>query len=72
MFQSSKMRVRAWLDRFDDVLGDPPEVAPLHPHRVPLRWDRARRPGSVPSRPAHCISPVRHGADVRERDHSAL
>jgi hypothetical protein len=72
MFQSSKARVRAWLDRFDDVLGDPPEVAPPHPHRVPLRFERARRPGSVPARPAHCISPVRPQTDVRERDHSAL
>jgi hypothetical protein len=71
MFQSSKSRVRAWLERFDDVLGDPPEAAPPHPHRVPLRWDRARRPGSVPARPAHCISPVRSPADAREHDHVA-
>jgi hypothetical protein len=31
-----------------------------HPHRRALRWERRRRPGTVPARPAHCISPVRH------------
>jgi hypothetical protein len=71
MFQSSKERVRAWLERFDDFLGDPPEAAPPHPHRVPLKWDRARRPGSVPARPAHCISPVRPLGDVRAHDRAA-
>jgi hypothetical protein len=59
MFQSSKARLRALLDRFDDILGDPVDTAPPHPHRTPLRWERERRPGAVPARPAHCISPVR-------------
>lgn len=30
-----------------------------HPHRRSLRWQRSRRPGTVPDRPAHCISTVR-------------
>lgn len=30
-----------------------------HPHRRDLGWQRSRRPGTVPARPAHCISPVR-------------
>jgi hypothetical protein len=59
MFQASKTRLRTWLERFDDILGDPPEAAPPHPHRTPLRWERDRRAGTVPPRPAHCISPVR-------------
>jgi hypothetical protein len=59
MFQSSKKRLRALLDRFEDVLGDPAEAPPIHPHRAPLRWERERRPGAVAARPAHCISPVR-------------
>jgi len=63
MFHSSKARLRALLDLVDDFLGDPEDVAPLHPHRVPLRWERERRPGAVPARPAHCMSPVR--ADSR-------
>ena len=43
---------------------DPPVDAP-HPHRLPLRWERDRRPGSVPARPAHCISPVRRQPAAR-------
>jgi hypothetical protein len=68
MFQASKSRLRAWLERFDDILGDPPEAAPPHPHRVPLRWERDRRAGTVPARPAHCISPVRTERQCGERD----
>jgi hypothetical protein len=30
-----------------------------HPERAPLRFQYARRPGTVPPRPAVCISPVR-------------
>jgi hypothetical protein len=67
MFQSSSGRLRAWLSRFEDILGDPPAPAPPHPHRRPLRWEHARRAGAVPARPAHCISPVRARADA-ERD----
>jgi hypothetical protein len=64
MFHSSGKRLRAWLSLVDDVLADPPADAP-HPHRRPLRLERERRPGSVPARTAHCISPVRA---LRERD----
>jgi hypothetical protein len=77
MFQSSPKRLRAWLDLVDDMLvGDEEpvdarlEVPPweAHPHRRPLRWQRARRPGSVPPAPAHClcpVQPVRSGAGER-------
>jgi hypothetical protein len=67
MFQSSKKRLRAWMDVVDDMLvGDPPVdayaeplAAATHPHRRPLRWQRARRAGSVPASPARCLCPVR-------------
>jgi hypothetical protein len=68
MFQSSKARLRTLLDRFDDILGDPTDAAPVHPHRAPLRWERERRPGAVPARPAHCISPVRADRPLVGRD----
>jgi hypothetical protein len=78
MFQSSAHRLRAWLNRFDDILADHPDDAhepqgdPFsHPHRRPLRWERARRPGAVAARPAHCISPVRATADADDRDRAA-
>jgi hypothetical protein len=67
MFQSSRERLRAWLSRFDDVLGDPPQAAEPHPHRQPLRSHRIRRAGAVQARPAHCISPVHR--DVRHAGH---
>jgi len=67
MFQSSKKRLRAWLDVVDDMLvGDPPvdahaepPVWATHPHRRTLRSRRPRRAGSVPQAPAHCLCPVR-------------
>ena len=84
MFQSSSKRLRAWLSRFDDILGDPladarptldsaregaPNSRPApHPHRQPLRWERKRRPGSVAAAPAICISPVRAGRDGGPRE----
>jgi hypothetical protein len=87
MFQSSSKRLRAWLSRFDDILGDPPadarptfdsarEGAPNsrpapHPHRQPLRWERKRRPGSVAAAPAVCISPVRAGRDSGSRERTS-
>jgi hypothetical protein len=71
MFQSSVNRFRAWLSLFDDVLGDPPPEAPEHPHRRPLRWERDRRAGVVPRRPAHCVSPVRAAGRVGGR-HQAI
>ena len=72
MFQSSKKRLRAWLDVVDDMLvGDPPADAALdvpiwatHPHRRPLRWQRARRGGSIPAAPAHCLCPVQPARSV--------
>ena len=67
MFRSSLNRWRAWIERFEDILGDPPDVAPPHPHRRPLRWERTRRHGAVPERPAHCISPVVRGARRSDR-----
>jgi hypothetical protein len=77
MFQSSSQRLRAWLSRFDDVLddvlGDRPadanaDLHTWHPHRRPLRWRRERRGGSVPSAPAHCVSPIRRPRDLSGRD----
>jgi hypothetical protein len=71
MFQSSSTRLRAWLKRAEDFLGDEPADPQPHPHRLPLRWERTRRAGSVPAPPAHCISPVRGTADLGERDKAA-
>jgi hypothetical protein len=67
MFRSSVMRLRAWLELADDLLGDPAQPASAHdaqlhshhPHRRPLRWQRERRPGAVPAAPAYCLCPVR-------------
>jgi hypothetical protein len=67
MFQSSGKRLRAWLSLVDDVLGDPPVDVP-HPHRRPLRLERERRPGSVPARPAHCVSPLRTASERERRE----
>jgi hypothetical protein len=66
MFQSSRRRLRALLSLAEDVLGDPLEPEMPHPHRRPLRFHHERRPGSVPPRPAHCLSPVR-APSARER-----
>ncbi len=87
MFQSSAKRLQALLSRVDDILADhpqetrPPAVEPrheqhrpeprAHPHRRHLRWERARRPGSVPAAPAHCISPVRTARGAGQRASSA-
>lgn len=68
MFQASVKRFRALMTLVDDVLGDPePPVAP-HPHRRPVRIERARRAGSVAARPAHCLSPVRRAPTPAPRD----
>ncbi len=32
-----------------------------HPHRARHEWRAARRGGSVPPSPAHCLTPVRNG-----------
>jgi hypothetical protein len=75
MFRHSLQRLRAWLEAPEDVLGASPapvqpasvELYLTHPHRRPLRWDRERRPGMVPAKPAHCLSPVRSSGTGRER-----
>jgi hypothetical protein len=79
MFRSSAHRLRSWLNGAGDLLGDAPptefEVEDpylTHPHRRELRWERSRRAGSVPPRPAHCISPVRVASTDRGHDRSAL
>jgi len=65
MFQSSAHRLRTWLMGAGDLLGDPEardrerQDFRTHPHRRDLRWERARRAGSVAARPAYCLSPVR-------------
>jgi len=59
MFQRSKKHFRALLNIVDEMLSDVACETVAHPHRRPLRWQPARRPGSVQPRPAHCISPVR-------------
>jgi hypothetical protein len=53
--------------------GDGPDIETgdrPHPHRRPLRWDRPRRAGTVPARPAHCLSPIRPATE-RHRDVAA-
>jgi hypothetical protein len=59
MFQRSRRPFRALLNLIDEMLSDAASEAAPHPHRRPLRWQPARRPGSVAPRPAQCISPVR-------------
>ena len=70
MFRESADRLRAWLTEAGDLLLGEPERSDLdyhadHPHRRELRWERSRRPGSVPARPAHCISPIRREPTTR-------
>lgn len=65
MFHRPAHRFKALLSLVDDVLGDPePELVP-HPHRRPVSIERRRRAGSVPARPAHCLSPVTRPAEPR-------
>src|ERR1700690_2138321 len=57
--------------RFGGLADDSATAAspPPHPHRRPLRWERERRPGSVPHPPMHCLSPVvRRGVGARTHD----
>ncbi|HZE03866.1 MAG TPA: hypothetical protein VE127_01505 [Solirubrobacteraceae bacterium] len=68
MFQVSIRRFRALMTLVDDVLGDAETPPAPHPHRRPVRIERDRRPGSVPPRPAHCLSPVRPSPDRSRRD----
>jgi hypothetical protein len=78
MFQSSKARLRTWMQLVDDILADHPDDVRddepgylHHPHRTPLRRQRERRLGSVPARPAHCISPVRTASERPRPDRAA-
>jgi hypothetical protein len=67
MFQSSMSRFRSWWSAAtEDLLGAdlseserPVDLHRNHPHRRPLGRSGRRRPGMVPARPAHCLSPVR-------------
>jgi len=68
MFQSSTRRLRALLSLADDLLGDPAQAEPPHPHRRPLRFSPERRRGSVAPRPAHCLCPVRPVAERQRRE----
>ncbi|HLI59810.1 MAG TPA: hypothetical protein VKV21_09125 [Solirubrobacteraceae bacterium] len=75
MFQASKKRLQRLLDVVDDMLVGAPEEAfedaAPHPHtrRVMLRVER--RAGTVPLRPAHCLSPIERPA-ARRRDRDAV
>ncbi|HEY5316952.1 MAG TPA: hypothetical protein VIJ20_03170 [Solirubrobacteraceae bacterium] len=77
MFRSSLNRVLNWAEQAlapsdEESIAAEKQLAAPHPHRRELRWERERRPGSVPHRPAHCISPVvRRSARARPRQDSA-
>ena len=47
------------------VLEQPLAYHREHPHRVPLVSARERRPGRVPGKPAHCLSPVQTATGTR-------
>ena len=69
MFQLTPERLHRLLSLLDDVLGDPPaEANTHHPHRRRLRWQPARRAGTVSARPAQCLSPIRMSTRQRMRD----
>jgi hypothetical protein len=68
MFQRPSRALHALLSLVDDVLADPFDAGPPHPHRRPLRWQRPRRAGSVPAPPAYCVSPVRSAGSPRVRE----
>jgi hypothetical protein len=79
MFRSSLNRILDWaenalapIEEELEVGEDHIEPVPVaaHPHRRELRWERKRRPGSIPHPPAHCISPVRRKAGARARQDS--
>jgi hypothetical protein len=64
--EPDETRFEADEGRFDALPPTP------HPHRRELRWERQRRPGSLPHPPAHCISPVaQRSGGWRARDGSA-
>ena len=68
MFQLTPGRLSRLLSLVDDVLGDPIEEAPQHPHRQPLRWAPIRRRGMIAPAPTSCRSPVRRRQVNRELD----
>jgi len=80
MFQSTKRRLQDLLDIVDDMLVGAPEpefdpdggpdddAAVLHPHHRAVQLRIQRRPGTIPARSMHCLSPVRPQPPVqRER-----
>jgi len=69
MFRSAT----TWWQRAKRAAGAAWEEEPsrTHPHRRPLSLDRAGRPGTVPARPQHCVSPVRHQAGARRTTRTA-
>jgi hypothetical protein len=72
MFRSSANPFRALIALAEGLL-DGPEAEPpgqpweTHPHRRPLRWQRERRPGSVPAAPAYCLCPIRRAPNAGGR-----
>jgi hypothetical protein len=72
MFQASKKRLQHLLDVVDDMLVGAPEehmeIAAPHPHARTVRLRIERRAGTVPPRPAHCLSPIQRPAVQRTRD----
>jgi hypothetical protein len=79
MFRSTARNLRTWWTDFsDDILGADLPATPYddaldyhlnHPHRQPLSRSRPRREGTVPPRPAHCLSPVRGGGALDAPHH---
>jgi hypothetical protein len=72
MFHLTPERLNRLLTLLDDVLGDPPDEAPQHPHRKSLSWHPVRRPGTIAPGSVTCLSPVRarrmnRGLDTVER-----
>jgi hypothetical protein len=83
MFRSASYALRAWWTaatadilggdlppsdyREDDPAGINVEYFRSHPHRADFPSRMLRRAGSVPERPALCVSPVRHDAPSERR-----
>ena len=71
MFQASKKRLQRLLDVVDDMLVGAPEEdmeIAAHPHARTVQLRIERRPGMVPPRPAHCLSPLPRPTAPRPRD----
>jgi hypothetical protein len=73
MFQSAANLLRTCRLLADDLLGDPMDPPPVreetaHPHRRHLRWERERRPGTIPPPPMRCLSPLRAASSPERCD----